>query len=120
MHALDGHPALVRQLPRITAATLAEQLASSPQPTVVDVRTTKEWQEKRIEGSVNVPLGHLQDLLRTIPRDAAVVVHCASGYRSSIAASLLERHGVPHLADLVGGIGAWEASKLHTVGSHAG
>ena len=46
------------------------------------------------------------------PRDRPLVVHCASGYRSSIAASLLERHGRPDVTDLVGGMGAWEASRL--------
>jgi rhodanese-related sulfurtransferase len=45
------------------------------------------------------------------------VVHCATGYRSSIAASLLEKHGRTQVADLVGGFAAWEASQLETVGA---
>lgn len=114
MQALDGRPELIRRLVRTTAATLAEQLASSARPTVLDVRTDREWQEKHIEGSVNIPLGHLKDAIQQIPTDAPVVVHCASGYRSSIAASLLEREGVNNVADLVGGIAAWETSQLPT------
>jgi len=45
------------------------------------------------------------------------VVHCASGYRSSIAASLLAQHGFTQIADLVGGFAAWNASQLATVAS---
>jgi rhodanese-related sulfurtransferase len=46
-----------------------------------------------------------------------VVIHCATGYRSSIAASLLAKHGLTRVADLVGGFAAWEASQLETVAS---
>ena len=52
--------------------------------------------------------------LEEIPRDREVVVTCATGYRSSIAASLLRREGVEQIADLVGGLNAWEASRLKT------
>lgn len=114
MEALEGRPDLVRRTVRVTAGTLAEQLSSSQPPVVLDVRTAKEWQAKRIEGSLNIPLNHLQERLREVPGDRGIVVHCASGYRSSIAASLLERQGMKDFADLVGGIAAWEASKLST------
>ena len=95
--------------------TLDEQLRSPHPPTVLDVRATNEWHDKRIEGSLNIPLNHLEERLRHVPRDRPVIVHCVGGYRSSIATSLLERHGVSNVADLVGGIGAWEASQLRTV-----
>ncbi len=112
MQALDSRPDLVRRIDRVTAATLAEHLASPRPPQVLDVRQESEWREKRVEGSLNIPLGHLEHRLREVRRDGGVVVHCASGYRSSIAASILDRHGVPGVADLVGGISAWEASGL--------
>jgi rhodanese-related sulfurtransferase len=82
---------------------------------VLDVRTPREWAAKHIAGSVNIPLNHLTERLSEIPQERAVVLHCASGYRSAIAASLLERHGITSLADLVGGFAAWEASQLATV-----
>ena len=115
MQALQSRPDLVQRVERDTAATLAEQLDSATAPTVLDVRTDKEWQGKRIEGSLNIPLSHLSERLDELPTDRPVVVHCASGYRSSVAVSLLQRHGLEHVADLVGGISAWEASKLKTV-----
>jgi rhodanese-related sulfurtransferase len=64
-----------------------------------------------------MPLNHLDERLADIPRDREVVVHCASGYRSSIAASLLERHGLTQSTALVGGFAAWEASQLATTAS---
>jgi rhodanese-related sulfurtransferase len=110
-------PELVRRTERITAATLAERLATPQPPVVLDMRTVREWQEKHIEGSCNIPLNHLEERLADVPRDREVVVHCASGYRSSIAMSLLERHGFTRLTDLVGGFAAWEASQLATTAS---
>ena len=120
MQALESHTDLVRRLERITAPMLAEQLAAMHSVVVLDVRTPQEWQAKRIEGSVNIPLQQLQQRLHDVPRDRLVVVHCASGYRSSIAASVLAHHGVKQLADLVGGFAAWEASQLPTVTPAAG
>ncbi len=98
----------------MTAAALAEQLASAEPPLVLDVRAEREWREKRIAGSLNVPLARLERELGQLPRDGRIVVHWASGYRSSIAASLLRRHGFAEVADLVGGLGAWESSRLET------
>ncbi|GAB4358311.1 MAG: hypothetical protein Kow0060_12200 [Methylohalobius crimeensis] len=43
-----------------------------------------------------------------MPRDRSIVVHCGTGYRSSIAASLLEKQGFDNIIDLVGGFNAWE------------
>jgi rhodanese-related sulfurtransferase len=117
MQALESRPDLVQRIERITAPTLAERLAEADSPMILDVRTEREWQDKHIEGSVNIALQHLQERLSEVPSDRPVVIHCATGYRSSIAASLLEKHGMSRVADLVGGFAAWEASQLETVGS---
>ena len=115
MQALDAHRDLVRRTPRVTAPSLAEQLASSEPPLVLDVRTDAERGAARIPGSTHIPLQHLAERLREVPHGPRpVVVHCASGYRSSIAASLLQRDGVIEVSDLVGGIAAWKASQLLT------
>jgi len=116
MQALDPRPDLVARIERITAATLAEQLAGPAPPVVLDVRSEREWREERIQRSLNIPLGRLRERLGEVPRGRQVVVHCASGYRSSIAASLLRGHGFEEIADLVGGIGAWAASRPATSG----
>ncbi len=115
MEATELHRDLVRRLPRVTAPALAELLASADPPVVLDVRTTSERDADKIPGSLHIPLQHLLDRLAEVPQGPrTVVVHCGSGYRSSIAASLLEQHGVPDVADLVGGMAAWKASHLPT------
>ena len=119
MQALETRPELVRRTERITVATLAEQLATLS-PVVLDVRTPREWQDKHIAGSLNVPLQQLLGRLQEVPRQTPLVLHCQSGYRSAIAASLLERHGITPCADLVGGFAAWEASQLDVVSAEAG
>lgn len=103
----------------ITADTLVEQLTTSTPPVVLDVRTPREWQSKHIAGSLNIPLNQLPGRVQEIPRQGLLVLHCQSGYRSAIAASLLERHGITG-ADLVGGFAAWEASQLAVASTEAG
>jgi rhodanese-related sulfurtransferase/glyoxylase-like metal-dependent hydrolase (beta-lactamase superfamily II) len=110
MQALQDRPELVEELERITAADLAEQLHSERPPLVLDVRTEREWGQEHIGASLNIPLGRLQPRLGELPRERAIVTHCASGYRSSIAASLLLREGITGVRDLPGGMGAWTAS----------
>jgi DMSO/TMAO reductase YedYZ molybdopterin-dependent catalytic subunit/glyoxylase-like metal-dependent hydrolase (beta-lactamase superfamily II) len=111
MQALDERPDLLARTPRITAVTLAEQLAAADAPVVVDVRAEQEWREASIGRSLNVPLGQLLARLDEVPDGRPLVVHCQTGYRSSIAASLLAREGLEQVTDLVGGIAAWEASR---------
>jgi rhodanese-related sulfurtransferase len=118
MQALDGRPDLVARVERIAAATLAEQLAGPEPPLVVDVRAEHEWLEDRVDGSVNLPLTRLTQMLDDLPQDRRLVLYCSTGYRSSIGASILQQRGFGAIADLVGGIGAWNAStgKRETVG----
>jgi hydroxyacylglutathione hydrolase len=112
MEALASRPDLLRQTERTTAPLLAEELATSNPPLLLDVRNPREWAAKHIDGSVNVPLNHLEERLAEIPRDRRIAVHCAGGYRSSIAASILHRHGVNGLVEMAGGLAAWEAASL--------
>ena len=81
-------------------------------PVIVDVRAPGERQQKRIPGSVGIPLNHLVERLQELPADRQLLVHCAGGYRSSIAASLLQRHGFTQAGEIAGGIAAWDAAKL--------
>ena len=115
MQPLDDAPRLIARIERVTAGSLAEQLSSPEPPLVVDVRSEREWGERHIEGAVNIPLSRLQEHLGDIPADRPLVVHCASDYRSTIAASLLRREGLAAVATLVGGLAAWEAASSETV-----
>ena len=116
MVALESHPERVARTPRIAATTLAEQMASTAAPLLLDVRADKERKDKFIEGSVHIPLNHLRERVGELPLDRPLVVHCAGGYRSSIAASIIKRHGNPDVSELIGGIAAWEKSGLPVAG----
>lgn len=108
IRALEARPDLLRRTERITAAELAEHIANDQAPQVLDVRTEPEREEGRIDHSLHIPLNQLQTRIGEVPRGGALVVHCASGYRSSIAASLLKRAGVNEVMDLLGGYEAWQ------------
>ena len=114
MGALESRPELIRVISRITAPALAEQLAESTKPFVLDVRSEKEWQSGHLARSHNIPLTHLRERIVEVPQDRPVVVHCEGGYRSAIGTSLLAEAGRTNVSDLVGGIKAWIASKLPT------
>jgi len=109
MHPLDQRQDLVDRTTRITVANLAEQREAGESPTLLDIRNAGEWRAEHAAGSVNVPLGHLTEQIRDLP-EGPVVVQCASGYRSSIAASLLTAMGRKDVSDLVGGLAAWEVA----------
>ncbi|MFN7974015.1 MAG: MBL fold metallo-hydrolase [Acidobacteriota bacterium] len=108
MAALAGRPDLVSRTERMSAETLREILSAPGAPPVLDVRGPKEREDRSITGSAFIPLNHLRERLAEVPRAPRLVVHCQSGYRSSIAASILEQAGITGVVDLIGGIGAWE------------
>jgi hydroxyacylglutathione hydrolase len=112
MEALAGRPQeLVDRIERVTAATLREQLHGADPPLLIDVRTPREFDDEHIEGAVNVPLPRLRDSAQELPGERELVVHCASGYRSAIAASVLRHAGRDRVSDLVGGLPAWQAAE---------
>lgn len=110
--ALDAQK-LIATIERIAPEALGEELRqdSALRPLVLDVRAPREWSMNHIEGSLNLPLNHLAERLGEIPRPQRIVVHCASGYRSSIAASILKQHGFTDVADMAGGFNAWSAAR---------
>ena len=115
MKALDGRPDLVWPTERVSVLIAAEQLAAANPPLVLDVRSPREWSTSHIEGSLNIPLNHLEERIHEIPRGRRIAVHCAGGYRSSIAASILHRYGIINLIEMAGGLAAWEAVKYPVV-----
>lgn len=113
--ALDGHTEFVRSARRVAAAELADMLAAEDAPIVIDIRAPGEWQAGHVEGARHVPLNELEARVEEFPRDRPFVLQCGSGYRSTIAASLLERHGYDDLCDQNGGFGAWAEGMLPVV-----
>jgi len=112
LNSLEGRPELVAFTERLSAPYAAEVLAASQPPLLIDVRAPREREQKQIHGSMSIPLNHLVEKLNTLPRGRALMVHCAGGYRSSIAASLLQRGGFSPVCEVAGGLAAWEAANL--------
>lgn len=112
LHNLESRPDLTAVTERLSAAFAAEVLSSPHPPQLVDVRNPRERDQKRIAGSLGIPLNHLAESLDQLPKGRPLLVYCAGGYRSSIAASLLQSRGFPQVSEIAGGIAAWEAAKL--------
>lgn len=115
MSALADRPDLVWPTERQGVLIAAEELQGDNAPLLLDVRAPLEWTGKRIDGSINIPLNHLQQRIDEIPRDRRIAVHCAGGYRSSIAVSILHQYGITNLVEIAGGLAAWEAAGLPLV-----
>jgi hydroxyacylglutathione hydrolase len=116
LHSLKARPDLTATTQRLSAQFAAELLSSAQQPLAIDVRTPHEREVKHIGGSVGLPLNHLAENLETLPRNRSLLVYCAGGYRSSIAASLLQRGGFKAVSEIAGGIVGWEAANLPVEG----
>jgi rhodanese-related sulfurtransferase len=99
---------LISTTQRISAATIDELKGET---TIVDIRSEKEWEGEHIKDSINIPLNSLADRIVEIPESGHVIVHCQGGYRSMIAASLLEKEGRSNVFDLAGGYQAWVTTK---------
>jgi hydroxyacylglutathione hydrolase len=82
---------------------------------LLDVRTPHEWDEGHLPGARYLFLGELPEKLRDLNPHKPVVVYCASGYRSSLAASILQAGGFTAATNVPGGYRAWTADRFPTV-----
>jgi hydroxyacylglutathione hydrolase len=112
LRSAEPRPDLIATTERLGPEVAAERLASASPPTLVDLRTPTERSKTSIPGSVHLPLSRLSEWIQTLPKDRPVLLHCAGGYRSAIAASVLLRHGFEHVSEMAGGVTAWEQARL--------
>ena len=104
---LAQNPDLVEQSSRLTADQLSERLEVVSDLQLIDVRNRGEAADGTIRGSTLLPLPELLSKLADLDPDRPTVVVCASGRRSSTAASLLASRGFTDVSDLIGGMTAW-------------
>jgi glyoxylase-like metal-dependent hydrolase (beta-lactamase superfamily II) len=115
LQSLESRPELIAFTDRLSAQYAAELLSSNQPPLAIDVRAPREREQKHIAGSLSLPLNRLMENITTLPKSRPLIVYCAGGYRSSIAASLLQGSGFETVSEIAGGITAWEAAKLPVV-----
>ena len=89
------------------AALVSDGAVARGEVAVVDVRGAAEWEAGHLPDVPNVPVGLLPDHLDELPRDRPLVLHCQSGARAAIGASLLKRAGFQNVVSLTEGYAAW-------------
>lgn len=103
----------VEPLPQISVQELHDRLDHDPDGMqVVDVRRQAEWSDGHIREAILQPLDRLRSTLDDLDRRRPVAVHCKGGYRSSIAASLLQGAGFQEVHNVTGGFDAWRTCAL--------
>jgi rhodanese-related sulfurtransferase len=80
--------------------------------TLVDVRTNGEWSSGHAPKALHIPLSEFNQRQREIAQDRPVVVVCASGNRSAVAATSLARSGHESVYNFAGGMGSWKSAGL--------
>ena len=95
------------RIQQITARDLSDRISRREPLTVVDVRSPREWRAGHIDGAVHIPVGDVLNRAAELPTDMPAATICEGGYRSSLAASLLERAGVRSILNVTGGMAAF-------------
>lgn len=88
------------------SATELEKSMKDEKPLIIDVRKKSEFDSEHVIGAINVPLNEINKHLAQFPKDSPFVLHCAGGYRSMIAASILKQRGWEDFTDVTGGFDA--------------
>jgi len=73
---------------------------------VIDVRKPTEFQSEHVLDATNIPLDFINEKMSEFPRNENFVLHCAGGYRSMIAASILKSRGIENFVEIRGGFNA--------------
>ena len=96
------------RIQEVTPAEVAAMRERGEQAIYLDVREPNEWNLGRIPGAVFLPRGNLESKVEdAVPRDARVVVYCARGNRSALAADTLRQMGYENVASMSGGFQQW-------------
>jgi hydroxyacylglutathione hydrolase len=105
----------VRVMKMWTVWDLRGRLKGEGKLTIVDVRQPREWSTGHIEGARFITGAELPSRFDEVPKDQPVALICGSGYRSSVAASLLMQKGFTNIANVLGGMSAWTRAGFETV-----
>jgi rhodanese-related sulfurtransferase len=95
---------------RISSADLAEMNLEDVK--VFDIRKKSEFDSEHMVGAINVPLNEINNHLEKFPKEERFIIHCAGGYRSMIASSILKQRGWDNFADVKEGFSGIKDSGL--------
>lgn len=98
---------------RITAQQFAKEQSSGPKK-IIDLRKESEYAAQHVKGSFNKPLAYINDWIKDIQPDDHYILHCAGGYRSMIAASILQSRGYRNFSEVEGGFNAIAKTTVAT------
>ncbi len=104
----SGHE--VDEISSVSADELADRFAENQALALIDVRKPGEFEAEHVDGAKNLPLDNINELMAEFPKNQTLYIHCAGGYRSMMAASILKSRGYDHLVDIDGGFSAIQKS----------
>jgi hydroxyacylglutathione hydrolase len=90
----------------------AEAMRRAGSAYLLDVRNADEFRDGHIPGAAHIPMGYVPERAHELPQDRPLVIHCASGVRSQIVISLLQRQGFTNALNLIGGLDGWKQAGL--------
>jgi rhodanese-related sulfurtransferase len=102
----------MEQTRRSDVEQVVDQYKKHQLPMVIDVRKKSEFDSEHLIDAVNIPLNEINQHLAEIPKDKPFLLHCAGGYRSMIASSILKQRGWDNFADIRGGFDAIKETEL--------
>jgi len=97
-----------KRIKEVTPAEAMQMRAADPEIVYLDVREQMEWNLGRIPGAIFIPRGNLESQVEAaIPRDKKVIIYCARGNRSALAADTMQDMGYADVASMSQGIIGW-------------
>jgi rhodanese-related sulfurtransferase len=100
-----------KRIKEVTAQQVSEMRARGDDMTVLDVREPNEWNLGHLPAAIHIPRGQLETKVEAIiPRQRTVVIYCAAGNRSALAADTLQQMGYENVVSMAGGFSGWAHS----------
>ena len=100
------------RIKEVTVAETRERLAANPSAKLIDVREDNEWDAARAKGAIHLGKGIIErDIEATVPdKSSETILYCGGGYRSALAADVLQNMGYSNVWSMAGGWKAWKES----------
>ncbi|MFK7906085.1 MAG: rhodanese-like domain-containing protein, partial [Chitinophagales bacterium] len=96
----------------ISATSMGNNLSNNDSGVILDVRKPTEYSAEHAENAQNFPLDYINEIMEEVNRNNKYYVHCRSGYRSMIAASILKARGFEQIIDIDGGFMAIQKTSF--------